>query len=313
MNDKEQEQKLSELVGAIVSSIAHARGVADAEALRLAHIYRRNELLKGLPVPRLRLRNINISLPLLISGLSPSEPGTLNTSANIADAAFRSLQRGFGELLVKLRQKSEMQSLPEDERNEACLYSILIGGLFEESSKEVLTLKKERFEGYKHAFTSRIGTVIDEALASSGDDVAASSDQSSIQAEVADKVAEATRRLLQELLFTRLREFVSARQKDLPEAEQKPFDQARARLRTDAFLRGEDGGILVDGTRRAAAESCYRQQAKPAQIRVIAGTDNVKNCGAGPEMITRINMTIHEEGLEWTSQPDGGADRLCPE
>ncbi|MBN1404385.1 MAG: hypothetical protein JW942_07985 [Opitutales bacterium] len=313
MNSAEQDQNLSELVGAIVSSIAHARGVADAEALRLAHIYRRNELLKGLPVPRLRLRNINISLPLLISGMSPSEAGTLNTSANIASACFHALQRGLGLLLARLKQKADMESLPEEERNEACLYSILINGLFEESEKDTRTLKKERFEGYKHIFTSRIGAVIDEALERNGNDVATSSEQSSIETYVADSVAEATRRLLQELFFTRLREFAIGRQKDLPEAERKPFDPARARLRTEAFLHGEDGGILVEDARRAAAQSCYRQQAKPAEIRVIAGTDNVKNCGAGPEMITRINMTIHEEGLEWTSQPDGGADRLCPE
>ena len=50
MADKDdQERKFSDVLGALVSGVAHARCVADVEALRIAHAYRQNELLKGLP------------------------------------------------------------------------------------------------------------------------------------------------------------------------------------------------------------------------------------------------------------------------
>lgn len=54
--DEKPKPKFSDVIGGLVSGVAQARSIADVEALRMAHRYRQIDLLKGMPVPRLRFR-----------------------------------------------------------------------------------------------------------------------------------------------------------------------------------------------------------------------------------------------------------------
>jgi hypothetical protein len=44
-------------------------------------------------------------------------------------------------------------------------------------------------------------------------------------------------------------------------------------------------------------------------------TENVKNTGGGPETITRLDLVLREEGLEWHSEERDGrtSSKLLPE
>src|SRR5262245_65883643 len=96
--------KFSDVIAALVASLASARSVADTEALRIAHRYRQDELLKGLPVPRLRLRKVSISLPVILTGMIPGSAAEIQPSHVIEDAVvngFKAAIAAFSSLLTR--------------------------------------------------------------------------------------------------------------------------------------------------------------------------------------------------------------------
>jgi hypothetical protein len=64
---------LKDLLGALASDITAARFHADAEAMRIARIYRGDPLLRTLPAPLFRLADLTISMPLAITAIP--DPG----------------------------------------------------------------------------------------------------------------------------------------------------------------------------------------------------------------------------------------------
>lgn len=61
--------KLSEVLAAILADVSTARQMADVETTRIAQRYQRHELLRGLSVPRIRLPELTIELPVLIQSV----------------------------------------------------------------------------------------------------------------------------------------------------------------------------------------------------------------------------------------------------
>jgi hypothetical protein len=72
---------LRDLLGALASDVTSARAHADAEAMRIARIYRADPLLRNLPVPLFRLADLTISMPLAITAVpSVGEPPPVSLS-----------------------------------------------------------------------------------------------------------------------------------------------------------------------------------------------------------------------------------------
>lgn len=59
---------LSDYVGFIFSEIVRARSVSDAESKRIALIYKDDEILKNFSVPRFKIPEMDITIPVLVSG-----------------------------------------------------------------------------------------------------------------------------------------------------------------------------------------------------------------------------------------------------
>lgn len=57
---------LGDYIGHIISELTIARAQADGETVRLAELYAEHELLKHFPVPRLRLQETQLELPVLV-------------------------------------------------------------------------------------------------------------------------------------------------------------------------------------------------------------------------------------------------------
>ena len=116
--------RLGDVIGALLSDAAQARMQADQEAVRIARAYSQDELLRHLPVPRFRLPEITVDLPLLVSGLPGPEEGGIPVEppsygdvtkavnvglrqagirlprgelAKVASAAFRRAKEALGE------------------------------------------------------------------------------------------------------------------------------------------------------------------------------------------------------------------------
>ncbi len=64
---------LAELLGAMISGLVRGRAAADLEAVAIAERYRANPLMRHLAVPRFRIPEVTLSLPLVIAAASPPE------------------------------------------------------------------------------------------------------------------------------------------------------------------------------------------------------------------------------------------------
>lgn len=62
--------KLSDFLGSLVSSICDARVNSDAQSLRIAEEYAKNDLLKHFSVPRMRIDKVELSIPVAVDNLS---------------------------------------------------------------------------------------------------------------------------------------------------------------------------------------------------------------------------------------------------
>ncbi|HSZ69428.1 MAG TPA: hypothetical protein VK756_03615 [Solirubrobacteraceae bacterium] len=81
---------LSDLLGALASDVTAARAQADAEAMRIARIYRGDPLLRTLPVPLFRLADLTISMPLAILAV-PAAGATPPLALSLAAATVLAL------------------------------------------------------------------------------------------------------------------------------------------------------------------------------------------------------------------------------
>ena len=76
---------LGDLMGSLMSGLIRARRMADEQTAALAEYYRDNPLLEGLSVPRVRVPELTIDLPLLIENHVEGSGGELQDPAKIAD------------------------------------------------------------------------------------------------------------------------------------------------------------------------------------------------------------------------------------
>ncbi len=66
---------LGDYIGHIYSELTLARAQADGAAIRLAELYADHKLLKHFPVPRLRLQETQLDIPVLMINIEDSESG----------------------------------------------------------------------------------------------------------------------------------------------------------------------------------------------------------------------------------------------
>ncbi len=96
--------RLGEFIGALLSDAAQARVRADMEALKIAEAYSAHDLLKHLPVPRFRLPDIVVDVPVLVASLEDAPAGgagRLFEPPN-RDELAKIVQRSLGESDIRL-------------------------------------------------------------------------------------------------------------------------------------------------------------------------------------------------------------------
>lgn len=77
---------LNDYLGGLVASVTEARVMADAHAVQVAEQYAQHELLRHFPVPRMRIGDIQLTIPVAIEGLSERKEYQLAPDGN---AEFR--------------------------------------------------------------------------------------------------------------------------------------------------------------------------------------------------------------------------------
>ena len=80
------------------------------------------------------------------------------------------------------------------------------------------------------------------------------------------------------------------------------FDQGRSRQGEGVLI--EDPSItgLKKLVRHTVENSAIKKATVPPDFEEVVNTDEIKNAGGGPDVVTRITMVLREEGLEWVTE-----------
>ena len=94
---------LGDYLGQLMSEITLARMQADLESVRIAELYAAHPLLKTMPIPHLRLPEVNLDIPVLIEASEPPRVGETprggiprDTLADRFGGVVRTVLDGFG-------------------------------------------------------------------------------------------------------------------------------------------------------------------------------------------------------------------------
>lgn len=110
-----------ELLGYLMSSFARAREIADHETAAIAERYKSNPLLEGLSVPRIRIPDLTIDLPLLIESEQAGSDAVMEKPAKIS----RELEKTFAESATR----NGVTLTPEMKKSFATAVSATVGGV----------------------------------------------------------------------------------------------------------------------------------------------------------------------------------------
>lgn len=314
--DKKPNPTLSEVIGSLVSSVAHARSVADAEALRIAHRYHQHELLKGLPIPRLRIRKVSISLPVILTELEEGEGAVASNPADIAESVAEALRSSFEAMGARLDRLSQQESATQEEKKERVTFKQLWA----------LARREQTIIRFQASLMDRIAQRFDDLIRTEGCDGPSDSLFMDAAAEAAETVF---RDEMRELIYRYVEEMVRGESlakwyekvlnggTEAAEEEEpgEAFDPERARAAAKRILNHAMFDDLVQAVRHAAQANALVSSTKPPDLYVAVDTDSIKNSGGGPATVTRLDMVLHEEGLEWLTEEQGGVEstRLLPE
>ncbi|MGV8174569.1 MAG: hypothetical protein ACP5OU_02575 [Methanothrix sp.] len=303
-----------------MASVAHGRQVADIEALRIARRYEKNDLLKGLPVPRLRISQVNISLPMILSEVIPGIPAEENDPGEISRKTVDGLREALSEEIQHLQYQEKLKSITDIRRK-----SIKSGYSILERMK-----KEDALEDFSKVFKAKLKRAfLDLELAEGKNTIS----DASIRYSVSEAAESALLDVIKERFFIYAMDRV--REQERPESEKKnrkvgeegdvqekiedgipqSFDSDRARNSTRDILQEDYIKNLIKDVRRSAESASLISKTKAPDIYIAVDTDSIKNAGGGPDAVTRLNLVLREEGLEWLTEMKDGKEikKLMPE
>lgn len=105
--------KLGDYLGQLVSEITIARMHADLEAVRIAELYAGHPLLRHMPVPRFRLPEVQLDMPVVIEQMDEPRAGE---SAR-GGASTMQLRKSFDNVLTSQLRANRVR-LKADQREE---------------------------------------------------------------------------------------------------------------------------------------------------------------------------------------------------
>lgn len=223
-----------EILGTIMSSIARARQMADEQTALIAEQYSKNPLLEGLSVPRIRLPEVTIDLPMLIDSHEEGTGPVLEEPDKIHSAVVTELKRTAKNSGVTLKA-GEVNDFSA--RFKASLKQIEKAKKVASLDSETGTLKNKQVSGH----TELVRRAMDQALLRS----------------------------------------IGGRpniESSIPNEKQQEMLQALA----------EKVESIVE-----------RAPARAPSLTAVTATHIVKE-RSSPENVTRVKVTIREEGLEWS-------------
>lgn len=167
--------RLGDVIAALLSDVALARVQADLEMARVADVYRRDPLLQHLPVPRFRLPELVVDLPVLVTDAGreavreaahPAGPSAEelrdavqyalgNAQIEVSPEQFAQIIRHAERQLARLLEGEQRLLLSSDR-----LSADLAAAVADTVGKELGADDAERLDPLRASFEKRMRTVL---------------------------------------------------------------------------------------------------------------------------------------------------------
>ena len=96
---------LGVLLGALISGVTHARRIADEESAAIAEYYKDNPLLSGMSIPRARVPEVTVDIPMLIEAQNEGEADQMADSEAIQNAVSSELKASLSREGLSLSEE----------------------------------------------------------------------------------------------------------------------------------------------------------------------------------------------------------------
>jgi hypothetical protein len=93
---------IGDILGAMMTGLIRARHAADLETAALAEAYKANPLLEGLSVPRIRIPELTVDIPLIVENQEEGQSATMNDPGVIAKATNERVSKALADNNIKL-------------------------------------------------------------------------------------------------------------------------------------------------------------------------------------------------------------------
>jgi len=107
---------LSELLGTILTSLVHARRIADEESAAIAEYYKDHPLLQGMSLPRVRVPEMTLDIPILIESQDEGENNELEDIDTLIEHLKKELNDSLREENVEIPNEIKKQFLQHAKR-----------------------------------------------------------------------------------------------------------------------------------------------------------------------------------------------------
>jgi len=108
--------ELSEVLGALMISLVHARRLADEETAAVAEYYKDNPLLEGMSLPRVRVPELTIDMPVTFERHVPAKDAELDTTANIHKALMEQFKQSLDDEDILSKTKSFQSAFDKESK-----------------------------------------------------------------------------------------------------------------------------------------------------------------------------------------------------
>ena len=108
--------ELSEVLGSLMISLVHARRLADEETAAVAEYYKDHPLLEGMSLPRVRVPELTIDMPLTINQHIPAKNAELDSPANVHKALMSHFNQALDDEDILSRTKSFQHNFDREAR-----------------------------------------------------------------------------------------------------------------------------------------------------------------------------------------------------
>lgn len=296
--DEKPKPKFSDVVGGLVSGVAQARSIADVEALRMAHRYRQIELLKGLPVPRLRLRRVSISIPMIISEIVPGKPCTHITEKELAAKVGKAAKKAID--VIGKEAKEDAKIKPSDETKDFLEIADGVKKGFIENFFVNSLAKRLEYRYQKLNILPGAAPVPDTIIRDSAGEVAQDMFRDALTYIVRDIVCRKGGK--------EESKGISNREIKGKKKESEGISESEIEKQTDSFFDLSIVKWALEKIRNEAEASAVKKSTVSPDFYVSVDTETIKNAGGGPDTVTHFNMVLLEEGLEWVTETRDGVE-----